>query len=281
MSIGAVIMAAGMSSRMEAFKPLLPLGQDTLIQCALRRLQEAGVEYIVVITGYQSHLIESHLKGWPVTLVKNNQYDRTQMFDSILLGIEKIRGNCDAFFLLPADIPMFRPETLSKMIDLLGNSEKDGVCPTYKGKRGHPVLFSKESIEYITKYDGGNGLKGFIDTLHMTEIQVDDEGILYDADTQEDYQALCRYRLRSVPTEGEIEAIYRINELKIGDKKEEKVAAILEKMGYGKVAEIIKSNKDLKSVTENLIDDVEKGQYLERLSIARRMIHHLDDVIGR
>lgn len=297
--IGALILVAGTSSRMKAFKPLLPIGQDTLIQSVLRRLQEGGVEYIVVVTGYKAHLLERHLKGWPITFVNNDQYLRTQMFDSILLGLEKLRGKCDAFFLSPADIPMVLPESLLKMIEVLENYKCDGVRPSYNGNYGHPVLFSEKAIDYICRHDGSDGLKGAIQSMDMTAIALEDAGILYDADTQEDYQKLIEYRWTSVPTEGEIQQIYgyfgateaiqahcrTVAQVAMAiakklayagwdmDQSQLEVAARLhdaakklpshakqaankiQEMGYGKVAEIVRTHMDLPTEALELIDE--------------------------
>ncbi len=297
--IGALIIAAGMSSRMNAFKPLLPMGRDTVIQCALRRLQEGGVEYTVIVTGNKADLIEKHLEKWPVTFIRNHHYQKTQMFDSILLGLEKLRGKCDMFFLLPVDIPMFRPESLLEMIEALENCNSDCVRPSYKGKHGHPVLFSEKNIEYICSHDGRAGLKGAMDRMNIIDIVLEDMGILYDADTQEEYQELCKYRWTSIPTEGEIQEIYRYfgatHEIKshcnavaqtaveickkLGaagwdvDQKQIEAAArlhdaakrlpchalkagdMIEKMGYGKIAEIVRTHMDLPIEALQLLDE--------------------------
>lgn len=206
--IGALILAAGMSSRMKSFKPLLPIGQDTLIRCVIKRLKEGGAEEIVVVTGNKAHLVEENLEGWSITFVRNEQYERSQMFDSILLGVEKLQGKCEAFFLLPADIPMFLPKTLMKMVKSLESFQSQGVRPIYRGKFGHPILLSESSIDRIQKHNGKNGLRGAVEKLEMIDIAVEDEGILYDADTPDEYKRLCAYRWGSVPTEGEIQEIY-------------------------------------------------------------------------
>lgn len=297
--IGALIVAAGMSSRMKAFKPLLPMGADTMIQCVIRRLQEGGVQYIVVVTGNQAHLVERHLKDWPITFVKNQRYDRTQMFDSILLGMEKLRGQCDAFFVLPVDTPMFRPESLLKMIEALETYDSDGVRPSYHGKHGHPVLFSEKSMDAICRHDGRKGLKGAMQSLNMMDMILEDQGILYDADTPADYQGLCKYRWTCVPTEGEIQQIYNLfgateaikahckavsqAALEISQKLEQagwngdqrligvaarlhdaakkfpdhagEASRLIEKMGYGKVAEIVRAHMDLPEEAARIIDE--------------------------
>lgn len=62
MRYGAVILAAGIASRMGDFKPLLPMGEESVIQNVVRVLREAGVQQIVVVTGYRKEVLEEHLK---------------------------------------------------------------------------------------------------------------------------------------------------------------------------------------------------------------------------
>ena len=52
--LAALILAAGVSSRMERFKPMLPVGEDTMIRRTVRMMQQAGADPIVVVTGYKS-----------------------------------------------------------------------------------------------------------------------------------------------------------------------------------------------------------------------------------
>ena len=69
MRYGAVILAAGIASRMGDFKPLLPMGEESVIQNVVRVLREAGVQQIVVVTGYRKEVLEEHLKNASVMFV--------------------------------------------------------------------------------------------------------------------------------------------------------------------------------------------------------------------
>ena len=63
MSIGAVIVAAGMSSRMGDFKPLLSIGSQSIAQRIVSKLRQAGADEIVIITGHNADALERHLEG--------------------------------------------------------------------------------------------------------------------------------------------------------------------------------------------------------------------------
>ncbi len=83
--IGAVIVAAGLSSRMKNFKPLLTVDDTALIEMVIKNFQSVGVSDIIVVTGYRSCDIEQKLSGSCVKFVKNEHYESTHMFDSICL----------------------------------------------------------------------------------------------------------------------------------------------------------------------------------------------------
>ena len=83
---GAVILAAGISSRMGEFKPLLPMGEETVIRNVIRVLQTAGVSRILVVTGYQSKVLQEHLAHAGVMFVHNERFAQTKMFDSVRLA---------------------------------------------------------------------------------------------------------------------------------------------------------------------------------------------------
>ncbi|HLZ18614.1 MAG TPA: NTP transferase domain-containing protein, partial [Smithellaceae bacterium] len=59
--IAAVIVAAGFSSRIGSFKPLLPMGSSTIIETAINTFRSIGVGNIVVITGYNAEVLEAHI----------------------------------------------------------------------------------------------------------------------------------------------------------------------------------------------------------------------------
>src|SRR5881628_2666599 len=61
-SVAAILLAAGRSERMGAFKPLLPFGDKTVIETCIDHLRKGGVETIVVVVGHQGNLIREHLQ---------------------------------------------------------------------------------------------------------------------------------------------------------------------------------------------------------------------------
>ena len=188
--IGAVIVAAGMSSRMGQFKPLMKIGDMTMTAHICIRLRQAGVSDIVVVTGHRAQELETHIADLGVTFIRNENYETTQMFDSAKLGFEYIADRCDRIFFTPADIPLFAVDTLKK----LAESGADVVRPICGARAGHPILLSNETVKKLLLCACEDGLRGALAICADTAetVAVDDEGILLDADTQSDFQELVK-----------------------------------------------------------------------------------------
>ena len=107
METGAVVVAAGMSSRMGDFKPMLSIGEISVAQRVVATLRQAGAERVVVVTGYNADELERHLSKSGAVFVRNEEYRTTEMFDSALIGLKYIRGKCDRILFTPVDVPLF------------------------------------------------------------------------------------------------------------------------------------------------------------------------------
>lgn len=185
----AIIVAAGMSTRMAQFKQLMKIGSRTMAERVAVNFQRAGVKEIVMVTGCHSRQLEKELQGFGITFLENKDYETTQMFDSAKIGLEYWKGRCDRVLFCPADIPFFMEKTVSSLLERQG----DVIQPEYQGRAGHPVLIHASLIPAILDYQGEGGLKGAlhsIENLKRVRVPVEDEGIVMDADTREDYQRL-------------------------------------------------------------------------------------------
>lgn len=188
METGAVVVAAGMSSRMGDFKPMLSIGEISVAQRVVATLRQAGAERVVVVTGYNADELERHLSKSGAVFVRNEEYRTTEMFDSALIGLKYIRGKCDRILFTPVDVPLFTAATVRELLD----SGAELACPVCGGQRGHPILMSPDVVDRLLRDSGEDGLKGALSRcgVPMTLVDVPDPGILHDADTPEDYRQL-------------------------------------------------------------------------------------------
>lgn len=199
----AVVVAAGVSSRMQQYKPLLQLSEKTMIEHVVTTLNSVGIRQIVVVLGPHLQAVSRLLEPYGVEIIENKKYLYSTMFDSACLGINAVKSNFDGFFFLPGDMPLLRPHTFELLQHGFDKGENKIVQPTYKGKRGHPVLVDCNCIPTIVKDDGKLGLKGALQKIKGSrlEIPVADEGVLLDADTPEDYRRIEKaYKNRNWPS---------------------------------------------------------------------------------
>lgn len=190
MTSGALIVAAGMSSRMGDFKPMLNIGSISIAQRIIANFRQAGVDKIVMITGYNATALERHLAGNGIVFLRNENYETTQMFDSAKIGLEYLKDKIDIILFTPVDIPLFSSSTVEELI----SSSAELAIPVCNNEDGHPIKISSGLVDIICGYSGSGGLKGALENCgaEMARIEVDDPGILHDADTPEDYSALLK-----------------------------------------------------------------------------------------
>jgi putative nucleotidyltransferase with HDIG domain len=208
-ALAALVLAAGYSSRMGHFKPLLPLDGKTVIESTIATFRNAGITRIIVVTGHESAHLQPFLKGMGVPTVHNPDY-ASGMYSSVQTGIKSLPEDVDACFLLPADIPLVRPATIKAIAERYASNRPSIVYPVFQGERGHPPLIAHGLFSEIIAGNGEGGLRTLLQRheLKASEVEVFDEGILLDMDTPEDYARLTMLApRRHVPTAAECGAI--------------------------------------------------------------------------
>lgn len=188
--IAAILLAAGRSRRMGAFKPLLPFGDKTVIQCCIDNLQMAGVAPIVVVLGHRAAEVRDHLKNYEVRFALNPD-PGSEMGDSIKLGIQEIPTTAKATFIALVDHPAVPAEV---MTDLMKAWQKGAklMVPEFAGRGGHPVLVDLSLREELLALDPARGLRALFDA-HRSEVlrlAVPSPFVARDMDTWEDYVRL-------------------------------------------------------------------------------------------
>ncbi len=188
---GAVLVAAGLSSRMKDFKPMLPFGGSTIAGHLVAILKGMGISPVIVVTGYRAEELERHLSHACVRFVRNERYKETEMFDSIKLGLTEAEADCDKIMLMPIDTPAIKPDTIRQVMMIDAGIVRT-VC---RGEPGHPVLISAGMVRTVCAYEGNRGLRGAIEEsgIPITNLEVEDEGIYRDVDTPEEYRELLQW----------------------------------------------------------------------------------------
>ena len=189
--IAAVVLAAGLSSRMGALKPLLPLGDEIVIGRVIQAARDAGVDRIHVVVGHRAGEIVPHVLRMGAIPVLNPGY-RSGMLSSIKAGITSLDENAFGCLLMPADIPLIRPATVTRVIEEALRGGAVLVHPVFLGERGHPPFIAHELFAELLAADASEGACAVLSRheREAVEVAVFDEGCLRDMDTPRDHREL-------------------------------------------------------------------------------------------
>lgn len=207
--MGAIILAAGESSRMGRCKAVLPLGEQTVLEHEVGLFRDAGLEHIAVVTGFHAPSIRPVIKRLGVLEVRNPHPERG-MYSSVCVGIAALESLCAGVFILPVDIPLVRSCTL-QLVEQAWRASGGGIAmPCIEGKSGHPPLMATSYAQAMRGWKGQCGLQGFFDTVadQIISVSVPDELMLLDMDTPEAYDVIrIRHEHARVPSPRECLAL--------------------------------------------------------------------------
>jgi molybdenum cofactor cytidylyltransferase len=177
----AVVLAAGRGSRAGGFKPGLDCGGVPLLVHTVRAF--AGVcDTVWVVTGHRSDdvaALVAHEAG--VEVVFNPDWT-AGMFTSVQAGVRRVTA--DRFFVTPGDLPLLDPGVVRRLCD----TEGDLVSPVYDGQGGHPVLLGRRWAGILVAAPGSSRLRDVLADSPRTTVDMDDDAVLRDIDTCEDYE---------------------------------------------------------------------------------------------
>ncbi len=196
MKIFAIILSAGSSHRMGSPKALLKIGGKTFLQHIIESVDGEEIHHTIVVLGFGAEEIQKALSGFNGTFVVNNEWSKGQL-TSIIAGVRAAEQlNSDAVIICPVDHPKISSKLIKEIINAFYFSEKNIIIPAYQGKRGHPVLIAKKLFPKIYAAPLEIGLRSVVHTNKndLFEVPTDEEGILLNIDTQEEYQKYIIHR---------------------------------------------------------------------------------------
>ena len=189
--ISAILLAAGKSERMGAFKQLLPLGGKTFVESCVDNLLASSAAEVIVVTGHNESAVRQVLAGRRVRFAYNPNY-QLGMATSIIRGFEAVSGTSAAVMIALVDQPLVATAVIDKLISEYRASNSLILIPRHNGKRGHPILMSTRLKHDVESMDLSEGLRAVIEThaLDISYVEVDSDSILVDFDYPEDYERI-------------------------------------------------------------------------------------------
>lgn len=190
--VGAVILAAGSSSRMGSPKQTLRYRGESLLRRAALAALGTACRPIIVVTGASAELSRRELDGLDVREVFNIRWE-TGMASSVRAGVEGLLSaapDVDAAVLMLCDQPHVTAEVISGLVAVHRATGSPIVTSTYGGSFGVPTLFSRTLFAELALLEGAAGAKQVI-KRHASEAHFlpFDEGEV-DVDTPDDFSRL-------------------------------------------------------------------------------------------
>lgn len=193
-----VVIAAGRSTRMGGFpKPLLHTDGERFVERVLATLDTASVSERVVILGYEHETVRARADLSTATAILLNEQYKDGMLSSVQIGVETAQdAGVDGLLLWPVDFPFVPVEAVRRLYDTFREEPTDIVLPVVDDERGHPTLFATSTFEALLAAPENEGARAVVyaDETDVMEVSIDDERILVDIDTPEEYwRAVKRY----------------------------------------------------------------------------------------
>ena len=191
-NVGAVILAAGGSSRLGRPKQLLQFRGKTLVRRIVDAALEGGCSPIVVVVGSDKDKIARELEQTNAVIVENVNWNNG-MGTSIRCAVQHLIDtgpNVEAIALLVCDQPFVDSHTIEQLVALREKTKKAIVSSSYAGTLGVPALFHRSCADELLHLDEGSGAKAVISSNHdrVTEFTFPEGKI--DIDTAADYDRL-------------------------------------------------------------------------------------------
>jgi len=189
--VGAIVLAAGASTRMGTQKMLLPFAGSTVVAHVVDQCMRSGLDTVHVVVGHDAAEVAQALSGRPCLVVYNPDHERG-MLSSVRAGIASAALEWEAAFVVLGDQPLLYPGVVERLADAYAKAPEALVVPTFGGRRGHPLVLPRLYWpDVLTQYDD-EGLRGVLRDHdgRVVSVDMDTDVILKDMDWQQDYEAL-------------------------------------------------------------------------------------------
>jgi molybdenum cofactor cytidylyltransferase len=188
-SIAAVILAAGASTRMGRSKLLLEIEGEALIHRTARAALKVGCEPVVVVLGAEVEALEEALKDLPALISVNSIWEEG-MASSIRWGLAQLSESIDAAMVLVSDQPALDADVLSRLMHAHHQDPQRVIACAYAGFRGVPALFPKSEFKSLNGLQGDRGAKVLLQGEAVIEVPWEPGAL--DLDTPQDFQRWIR-----------------------------------------------------------------------------------------
>ena len=189
--VAAIILAAGMSSRMGQPKMLLPwTGDNTILEHVIMQLLLARVSQIHVVTGHCAAETGRLARKFAVNAVHNPRHATGELLSSLKAGLASLPAHIGGALVLLGDQPRITPRVINQVLMAWAEGRGGIVAPVHAGRRGHPILFERRYWQDILELPDGAAPREVL-RRHRPDlalVEVANDCVLSDVDTPADYR---------------------------------------------------------------------------------------------
>jgi molybdenum cofactor cytidylyltransferase len=200
----AIVLAAGLGTRMGTDKLGLPVGHCSILGHSLRAYAGHGLTRKILVTRPELPL-PPEAASWEVIF---NDHASLGMGSSLRMGVAAAPPNSSGFLLGLGDLPAMQPETIATVLRAADASPLSMVYPVWRGRRGHPVWLHTRYRPALLAVQGDQGARALLRECSGLGVEVPDPGCVLDVDTPADlallelHHGLPRWRLDGIPGQG-------------------------------------------------------------------------------
>ncbi len=197
--VTAIVLAAGLSSRMHGRQKLfLPYRNNTILEQVVTELLDSKASEVIIVS---SPLTHDQIKAMPlagITLLCNPNHNQG-MTTTIQHGVKMASVDNDGFMICLGDMPRITSEEYDDLLDRFSakyhENPRSILLPFHQGQKGNPVIFSSFYREAILTHPDMEGCRGIVqsNSAHLTKVEMQNDHVLVDVDTNLDYQNLKGY----------------------------------------------------------------------------------------
>ena len=186
--VAAIVLAAGRGTRFgDELKLLAQIGGKALVRYVAEAAANSTADPVIVVTGYCSNEVEAALHGLPVQILYNALYAQG-LSTSLRAGFSALPPTTRAAVILLGDMPFVKADLIDALVaGWRERGEPVALVPTLDGRRGNPVVLSRDLQAVIEDLSGDGGAGSLLrERSDVLEWPTTDPAVAQDIDTREE-----------------------------------------------------------------------------------------------
>ncbi len=163
-----------------------------MVRWAVEAARQSQADSLYVVVGHEAEAVRAALAGDGVSFIDNPDY-ADGISTSIRRAIAALPDDVDGVIVCLGDMPRIRPQQIDRLIAAFNPVEGRSICiPTWRGKRGNPVLIGRQFFAEIQEISGDVGARYLIGQYPdlVCEVEMGNDAVLVDIDTPQALDAL-------------------------------------------------------------------------------------------